>query len=143
MITELDARRGHLHAQIADLEKEKTRLHIKMKKLQKAMRNDLDFKWPQILHPYTAGFAQLMATDQDAIVSFIERQPHYQELVSAQNRLDKIKLDILHTHRKLTQYDKILRLRGLARELNEFRRFASPSIKADYTRLLKCEQLPL
>jgi hypothetical protein len=143
MVTELDARRNHQLAQIATLKKERVELQKKMKKLQKAIQHDLGYKWPQIFHPYTAAYAHLISTKQNAIVTYIVQHPRYQEVVSIQNRLNKIKLDILHTHRKLTQYDKILRLRGLARELDEFRRFASPSIKADYTRLLKCEQLPL
>lgn len=143
MVIELDARRDQLHTQIVALKKEQIRLRKKMKILQKMIRHDLGYKWPQILHPYTGAFAHLILTDSKEIVGYIKQHPHYQELVSVQDRLDKDNLGILHLHRKLTQYDKILRLRALARELDEFRRFASRGVKADYTRLLKCEQLPL
>lgn len=143
MIKALDSRRGSLQKQIEDLRKKKSSLKKKIMKLQKQIRRDLAYKWPAVLHPYTANYAQFLASNLDAAQSYILGHPHYQELVSMQDRIDKIDLDTLKLHREITQFDKILRLRDLARKLDQFEHFASSRVKSDYTSLLECEELPL
>lgn len=43
----------------------------------------------------------------------------------------------------LTQLDKALRLRQLSRLLDQFERFATPSARREYQRLIRCERTPL
>lgn len=143
LLRALDQRRTHVQQQIKALRAEQSGLHYEMVKLQQEIRNDLGYKWPQILFPYTAGYAQLLATDVDAVQRFILRHPRYQALIDTQDRIDKIELHVLKLNRETAQLDRIRRLRNLARELNQFRQFASPTLKADYKQLLQCEQLPL
>jgi len=140
---DLDLRRNHLKQKLEALKEEQTTLQGTMEKLQNAMRKDLSYKWPQILHPYTANFSKFLTTDLDAAQRFIRQHPDYQELVKQQERIDQIDLDILQLNRKIAQFDKILRLRALARELDQLEHFATPGVKADYAHLLECEQLPL
>jgi len=143
MLLELDARRQQLHAQITDLKQTSAELQGNMKTLQKEIRNDLGYRWPQILHPYTAAYERLLASDLQEVERFIQQHPHYRQLVNDQDRIDKIRLDILKLNRQLTQFDKILRLRALARKLAQFRHYAGSTAKADYARLHECEALPL
>jgi len=143
MIKKLDSRRDHLQKQITNLQKEKSALKDKIQKIQKQIRLDLAYKWPAVLHPYTADYARFLSTNLDSAQNFIIKHPHYQELVKAQDRKDNIGLDILHVRREIAQLDKILRLRALARKLDQFEHFAGSRVKSNYSRLLKCEQLPM
>lgn len=139
----LDERRSRLHQQVKVLKSEQATLKSEVVPLQNEIRNELSYKWPAILHPYTAAFVQLMATDVDSVQDFILKHPSYQVLVNKQDQIEKIELQLLQLNRGLAQLDKILRLRLLARELDQFERLASKQVKADYARLLECEQLPL
>lgn len=144
LIRELRARRQALAGKMAGLEKEQESLGQEVKALQKEIRKDIGLRWPEALSPYTLNFVQFLRRDLDAAQDFIVSHPRYPELVTKQDRRATLEFEeISNLDRDITQLDKILRLRKLARLQSQFERHANEQERAWYQRLQSCEGQPL
>jgi hypothetical protein len=144
LVREVRARRQALAEKMAELEKEQESLGKEVKTLQKEIRKDIGLRWPEALSPYTLNFAQFLRKDLDAAQDFILSHPRYPELVTKQDRRAALEYEeISNLDRDITQLDKILRLRNLARLQGQFERHATEEERGWYQRLLSCEGQPL
>lgn len=144
LIKELKARRRALAQKMEELESEDDNLSQAVKDLQKEIRKALGMRWPEALSPYTQNFVQFLKKDLDAAQDFIFSHPRYPELVEKQNRRATLQFEELSKmDRDITQLDKVLRLRKLARLQDQFERFASEEERGWYKRLQACEGQPL
>lgn len=144
LIRELRTRRHALAEKMRELEKEKEQLGGEIKALQKDMRREVGLHWPEALSPYTRNFVQFLKKDLDAAQDFILSHPRYPELVTKQDRRAVLEYqEIVNLDRDITQLDKILRLRKLARLQSQFARHANAEERGWYQRLQSCEGQPL
>lgn len=144
LIRELRQRRYTLAVKMLALEQEQEKLSQEIKALQKEVRKEIGLRWPEALSPYTLNFAQFLRKDLDAVQDFILSHPRYPDLVSKQDRQAKLKFEeISNLDRDITQLDKVLRLRKLARLQSQFERHASEQERGWYQRLQSCEGQPL
>jgi hypothetical protein len=130
--TELDTNRKTRH-----------KLETDIKHIQSSIRQELSRRWPQLDTPYTTQYNQLLNTNINEISSFIEHHKYYSELATKQNKVEELQSEALDTRRKLTQVYKILRMMKLARTLQLFKKYASDTEKAEYSRLVTCEDAKL
>lgn len=144
LIEEMRARRNAMTQKLAELEKEHASLGQEVKALQKEIRKELGLRWPEALSPYTLNFVQFLRKDLDAAQDFILSHPRYPELVTRQDRRAALEFEeISNLDRDITQLDKILRLRNLARLQSQFERHATEEERGWYQRLQSCEGQPL
>ena len=144
LIRELRARRQALAGKMAGLEKEQESLGQEVKALQKEIRKDIGLRWPEALSPYTLNFVQFLRKDLDAAQDYIVSHPRYPELVTKQDRRATLEFEEMsNLDRDITQLDKILRLRTLARLQSQFERHATEQERGWYQRLQSCEGQPL
>lgn len=144
LIKELKTRRRAMGGKMLELEKEEENLSQETKTLQKEIKKEIGLRWPEALSPYTSGFVQFLKKDLDAVQDFILSHPRYPELVAKEDRQARLRYEeISNLDRDITQLDKILRLRKLARLQNQFERHATEQERAWYQRLQSCEGQPL
>jgi hypothetical protein len=99
---------------------------------------------PEALSPYALNFVQFLEKDLDAAQDFIVSPPRYPELVTKQDRRATLEFEeVSNLDRDITQLDKILRLRNLARLQSQFERHATEEERGWYQRLQSCEGQPL
>ncbi|MEW6331062.1 MAG: hypothetical protein AB1560_06365 [Pseudomonadota bacterium] len=144
LISEIRARRNALTQKMAGLEKEHESLGREIKALQQQIRKEIGLRWPEAFAPYTLNFVQFLKKDLDAAQDFILSHPRYADLVARQDRRAALELgEISGLDRDVTQLDKILRLRRLARLQSQFERHASEEERGWYQRLQSCGGQPL
>lgn len=144
LIRELKTRRLALGRKMLELEKEEANLGGEIKAVQQEIRKELGLRWPEALSPYTLNFFQFLKKDLDAAQDFILSHPRYPELVARQDRQARLhNEEMLNLDRDITQLDKILRLRKLARLQRQFERHATEQERTWYQRLQSCEGQPL
>ena len=112
----------------------------KLAKLSSEIKDEIVLKWPEVLHPYTKSYIDLINGNLKEIVADVERLPAYSELVELQDALARLNQEELGLQRDKAQIDKILRLKNLARLERRFERFAGDREKQAYRRLLDCEK---
>ena len=139
LIREMKARRRTLTRKIDELKNEQTSLAQEIETLQKEIKKDLGVRWPEAFSPYTLNFVRFLKKDLDAAQDFILSHARYPDLVAKQDRHFAIDEEMLHVDRDVTQLDKILRLRILARLQNQFERHATAQEREWYRRLMSCE----
>jgi hypothetical protein len=144
LIEEMRVRRQTMAGKMRELEKEEESLGQEIKKLQEEIRKDVGLHWPEALSPYTLNFVQFLKKDLDAAQDFILSHPRYPDLVARQDRRTALEFDEMsNLDRDITQLDKILRLRNLARLQSQFERHATEQERGWYQRLQSCEGQPL
>lgn len=143
LVRALGERRMDMTGRMRMLEAEEKKLRDEAKEIQKIVKNDLDLRWPELRYPYTLNYALLLQRNLTKVQDFIIAHPRYSDLVKQQERILVIREEMFVMERDITQIDKIRRLRQLARLLNQFERHASKQERAEYDRLMACEQLPL
>lgn len=144
LIEEMRVRRNAVTQKLSELEKEYETLGLEIEALQKEIRKEIGLRWPEALSPYTLNFVQFLKKDLDAAQDFILSHPRYPELATRQNRRAALESgEIANLDRDLTQLDKILRLRNLARLQSQFERHATEEERGWYRRLQSCEAQPL
>jgi hypothetical protein len=139
LIHEMKARRKTLTAAMASLQDEQAALDRAIGALQKEIKNDVTLRWPESGFPYTLNFVNFLKKDLGATQDFILAHPRYAELVSKQDRHAALDVEMLRVNRDITQLDKILRLRTLARLQSQFERHATAKEREWYGRLMSCE----
>ena len=144
LVEEMRSRRQAMAQKMAGLEKEHEDLGQEIKTLQKEIGKEIGLRWPEALSPYTLNFVQFLKKDLDAVQDFILSHPRYPELMAKQNRRAALEHEeIANLDRDITQLDKILRLRNLARLQSQFERHATEEERGWYKRLQSCEGQPL
>jgi hypothetical protein len=144
LIEEMRVRRHAITQKMIELDEEHESLGREVKALQNEIRKELGLRWPEVLSPYTLNFVQFLRKDLDAAQDFIVSHARYPELVTRQNRRAALEFEeISNLDRDITQLDKILRLRQLARLQRQFERHATEEERGWYQRLQTCEGQPL
>lgn len=143
LIRELKIRRQAGARKMDDMEKEQERLSGEIPALQKEIRKNVGMRWPEAVSPYTSNFVQFLRKDLDAAQDFILSEPRYPELAAKQDRRAALAEELSHLDRDVTQLDKLLRLRQLARLQDQFERHATDEERGWYQRLQSCEGQPL
>ena len=134
-----ERRRAH-QTQERKVERERDGLSAENERLRGEIRFALEEKWPAAAYPYTLNFQRFLTQEVDAAQAFIAGHWAYPKLVRNQNRYAGLSKTLLSLERNAAQLDKIARMRRLGRILGDFARHASPEARADYERLLACEQ---
>lgn len=144
LVDALETRQTGLRERLERLDEESRRADVEIERLQTTLRRALVQRWPAAAHPYTTAHARFLANDLDAVHGFLLGQSAtYPKLVARQERQAQIARDSLSIQRDLTQLDKLMRLRQLARLQVQFERHASPQARQELERLTRCEKTPL
>jgi hypothetical protein len=144
LVDALETRQKELTARLQRLADESQRAGTDIDRLQTTIRRALTQRWPAAAHPHTAGYARFLANDLGAAQAFVLSQiATYPALVARQERQVQIVQDRLALDRSLTQLDKLMRLRELARLRVQFDRHATEQARQELERLTRCENTPL
>lgn len=144
LVDALETRQTGLRERLERLDEESRRADVEIERLQTTLRRALVQRWPAVAHPYTTAHARFLANDLDAVHGFLLGQSAtYPKLVARQERQAQIARDSQSIQRDLTQLDKLMRLRQLARLHVQFERHASPQARQELERLTRCEKTPL
>jgi len=103
------------------------------------IKNIIVLRWPEVLHPYTQSYINLINKERDEIADHIKGLSEYTQLVEAQDNLSRLSAEELELERAGAQIDKIVRMKQLAYLEKQFDRFADNHDKQAYQRLLGCE----
>ncbi len=144
LVDALETRQKEMTGRLHRLVEESQRVGAEIDRLQATLRRALTQRWPAAAHPHTAAYAQFLANDVGVAQNFLLGQTAtYPVLVAKQDRLVRIAQEQQTLDRSLTQLDKLMRLRQLARLQAQFDRHASAQAQQEYARLTRCERLPL
>jgi hypothetical protein len=144
LVDALETRQKELNTRLLRLAEESQRVGSEIERLQATLRRALTQRWPAAAYPYTAGFARFLANDINSAQGFLLGQTAlYPKLVARQERQAQIVQDRLALDRNLTQLDKLMRMRQLARLRAQFDRHANEQARQDLDRLTRCENTPL
>lgn len=144
LVDALETRQKELNARLLRLAEESQRVGTEIDRLQTTLRRALTQRWPAAAHPYTAGYARFLASELGAAQGFLLGQTAtYPKLVLRQERQAQIVHDRRALDRQLTQLDKLMRMRQLARLRVQFDRHATDQARQELGRLTRCENTPL
>lgn len=121
----------------------KKKLINEIQESQKNIQAELATNWPQLQKPYTAQFREILINEITEINDFIIKQDDYSGLVDNLQKLNSLDSELLDIRRNIIQMLKILRMRNMARLLNQFETYADNNEKAEYEKLLRCEDTRL
>jgi hypothetical protein len=141
LLDALETRQQEMTTRLQRLAEESQRLDGDIERLQATLRRALAQRWPAAAHPHTAAYARFLAHDVGTAQAFLVAQTAtYPTLVARQERQAQIARDQQALDRQLTQFDKLLRMRQLARLQRQFERHASTAARQEFGRLTRCEQ---
>ena len=141
LLDALESRQQEMTTRLQRLAEESQRLDGDIERLQTTLRRALAQRWPAAAHPHTAAYARFLAHDVGTAQAFLVAQTAtYPTLVARQERQAQIARDQQALDRQLTQFDKLLRMRQLARLQRQFERHASSTARQEFDRLTRCEQ---
>ena len=139
----LGTRHEQLGRRLQAIDEQSRQLEGEISRLQGDLKRGLVQRWPEAAHAHTAAYVRFLATELGAAQAYVTARPDYAQLVERQDRHAALELERVAVDRDLTQLDKVLRLRQLSRLLDQFERFATPSARREYQRLIRCERTPL
>lgn len=140
---QLSARRAKLRARMREVEEQREALRREIDAAQQEIRRELVLRWPELRTPYTRHYARFLKEDVSAAQDLIVDHPGYGKLVRLQDQIAALDAETLVIERDITQLDKVVRLRTLARLKAQFERHAGDERRKEYERLLACETAPL
>jgi len=101
-------------------------------------------RWPAIANPYTATFQSMLTSGEIMeIANWLTEQPGYQTLIELQNNEQAIRQAQLDNERNLTQMQKMLHFRNVAKLKRQLYVYGTPEQISDYEKLVDCEDKPL
>lgn len=101
-------------------------------------------RWPALIGPYTAAFQSLVASGEILdVAQWVEEQPSYKQLLDLQLESENIANSLLDAERNITQMQKLLEFRKLAKIKNQIYQHGSQREIRDYESLVSCEDQPL
>lgn len=136
---ELAKAKRALQTEIDSIVRQQREQDEEISRLANEIKKMVVLKWPEVAHPYTALFLNLMGSSAGLISQEIRNIPLYDELLEMQNGIDALNGKKLELERDIAQIDKIVRMKKLARLESQFSRFADADEKQIYERLLQCE----
>jgi hypothetical protein len=107
------------------------------------MQERLERRWPELAHPYTASYRELISSESAAIEGMIRTDTAFAGLQRRQERLEVIEAELVDLDRRVSRLDRLRRTRMLARALHHLERAGGSSARSAYARLRVCEALPL
>ena len=117
----------------------------KQEQIRRELIKSLNTKWPAIADgPFSANFQTLVASG--AILqasSWIKEQDEYKSLVEQQTNESQLSTLMLNTERDLTQMQKMLEFRKLAKLKDRLYSYGSTEHITAYESLVSCEDQPL
>jgi hypothetical protein len=137
---QIKSNRGNLAKGTEALKLEKSRVRERAGVIEKILQKEVLLRWPEAGRPYTRGYVTFLGNEVQDARRFILGHPRYSELVRCQDRLTEIDREIVKLDRAAARLDMVLRLRRLARILEQFQRHASESEKQEYAQLAGCER---
>jgi hypothetical protein len=135
----LETRRGDFLNARARVRADQRTGHARELFLQATLRNMLVTRWPELAHPYSSAYHELIAEQWPDIARYLHNDVRYAELVELQMRGAALKRELVDIRRHVAQIDKIYRLRNLARLERAMGVFGSPNEQSDYAALVQCE----
>lgn len=114
-----------------------------VRNLQSVLQQRLIKQWPALAAPYTDNYRELMVQQVPSINRFLQNQPEFEVLVTQFQDKANIMTRIQEFQRQLTQYEKIRRMRKLARLLANFEMLGNEVRQREYNRLIECEEAEL
>jgi hypothetical protein len=108
-------------------------------KLQRAVRERAEERWPALASRYSTAALEQLIRNPDPILAWLRADPDYPALVEAIQRQRDLEAEELAVQRERAGYERILRLRRLARLKEQFERFAGEEERAAYRELVACE----
>jgi len=128
----------------SDLITKRDELHRKLKTVRQELINAAKNKWPSLVSPYTASFQTMAASGEMLqVAQWIEEQTSYRSLVELQIENSNITNSLLDAERNLTQMQKLLEFRKLAKIKHQLYQYGSNQQVKDYESLVSCESQPL
>lgn len=143
LVNALQTRQAELQGRLERQQQMITGLEERIQHGQDTIRRALLERWPDAAHPHTAAYARFLASDLAAAQAFITGHAAYATLVNDQERRVRLIEDNAAAERAQARLAKVLRLRQLARLLDQFEQHASAQHRRDYQRLTRCENTPL
>jgi hypothetical protein len=140
LIEALEQARRQTYDERHAMKLERNEIKSSVKQLQETLRADLIANWPEAGAPYTLKYKIFLQNQLGPAQAYIMQHAAYAPLVKQQERMLQLDTSILAAERRLAQFDKILRLRKLARLLDQFQRVAGREDRESYRRLLSCEE---
>ncbi|MFW6349725.1 MAG: hypothetical protein ACOC3U_05040 [Thiohalospira sp.] len=111
----------------------------RVRELQRAVRERAEVRWPALASRYSTAALERLTSEPEPILEWLHRDPDYPDLVAAIERQRELEAEELAVQRERAGYERILRLRRLARLQEKFRRYASEEERAAYRALVACE----
>lgn len=143
LLNALQTRQAELQARVERQQQMVAGLDERIQHGQDSIRRALLERWPDATHPHTAAYARFLANDLASAQAFITAHQAWATLVSDQDRRARLIEDNAAAERAQARLAKVLRLRQLARLLDQFERHAAAQSRRDYQRLTRCENTPL
>jgi hypothetical protein len=143
LVNALQTRQAELQGRLERQQQMITGLEERIRHGQGTIRRTLLERWPDAANPHTPAYARFLANDLVAAQAFITGHAAYATLVSDQDRRIRLIEDNAAAERAQARLAKVLRLRQLARLLDQFEQHASAQQRRDYQRLMRCENTPL
>jgi hypothetical protein len=122
---------------------ERESLEQELDDLRGGLQERLERRWPELAHPYTASYRELVTRESAAIERIIRADSAYALLDRGQRRLEAIEVELVDLDRRISRLDRLRRTRMLARALDHLERTGEPGARSAYSRLRVCESLPL
>lgn len=135
--------RTHTDARKRLLE-ERDKIQTALASIQNELIYEAQAKWPSLARPYTALFQSMASTgEMIQIANWVREHGDYQAVVDLQNQDDGITQSLLETERNLTQMQKMLHFRNIAKLKHQIYEYGTTTEISDYEKLVSCEDTPL
>jgi hypothetical protein len=135
--------RKRLLNEFAITEQEGKRLNGRLKDVQKHIKNDVLMHYPELHAMATDAYVDLITSKLPEVREAIMNNTRYKELDELYKEEAENATRLLDRKRRLTQIEKIFRLRQLAKLEDYLLRFSTPSDRIGYERLVLCEDTTL
>ena len=132
--------KNHILSEAVD---EQVSLKRAIKKQRSSLVEALAVYYPFLSSPYSSDYIDNIRQQYANISEAIRSQPAYPILIKSLNERELTHQKILALKREITQLEKVVRLKKLARLEAAFQRFASKQARAEYQSLLACENATL
>ncbi|SFD86644.1 hypothetical protein SAMN05660831_02497 [Thiohalospira halophila DSM 15071] len=111
----------------------------RIRELQRTVRERAEERWPALASRYSTAALEQLMHDPEPVLDWLRADPDYPALVEAIHRQRRLEAEELAVQRERAGYERVLRLRRLARLKARFERFASEEERAAYRELVACE----
>lgn len=118
---------------------EQTSVNTEADKLKAQLQAEMRKRWPELFHPYSGAYRQVISQELAAINEAITGDRRYPMLVRAQDALLQLEQDARSYEGRIAEVERIIRYKRLARLEMQFERYANAEERSAYSRILSCE----